>query len=164
MIIGIDPGYEQSAYIRCRLGQPLDFGILPNRVLMHKIKTEEFKQDIVVLEIMVSYGMPVGQEVLDTCRYIGQMEEALLNRCQSVSLIDRREIKLALCHDSKGNDASIKQALIDLYGPTKDKAIGKKKTPGPLFGIKYDIWQALAVVVAYERRKDNESSYDENDE
>lgn len=152
MVIGIDPGFEKSAYICCHMGQPTDFGIIPNSYLRHKILSDEFAQHEVALEIMVSYGMPVGQEVLDTCRYIGRLEEVLLDRCESLALIDRREIKLALCHDSKGNDASIRQALIDLYGPTKEKAIGKKKTPGPLYGIKYDIWQALAVVVAYERR------------
>jgi hypothetical protein len=51
----------------------------------------------------------------------------------------------------KAKDANIRQALIDIYGGN-DKAIGNKKTPGPLYGIKGDLWAALAVAVTFGRR------------
>ncbi len=51
-------------------------------------------------------------------------------------------------------DAILRQLVIDRYGG-KDKAIGKgptKKTagsPGPLYKISKDMWQALALAIAY---------------
>ena len=44
-------------------------------------------------------------------------------------------------------DANIRQALIDRYGPGKDRAIGRKLSPGPLYGLSGDCWSALAVAV-----------------
>jgi hypothetical protein len=35
--------------------------------------------------------------------------------------------------------------MIDRFGPGKEKAIGRKATPGPLYGVKKDIWSALAI-------------------
>jgi len=49
----------------------------------------------------------------------------------------------------RAKDANIRQALIDRYGPGKDKAIGQKKTPGPLYGFKSHEWAALAVAVTW---------------
>ncbi len=43
----------------------------------------------------------------------------------------------------------IRQRLIDIFGPSKEVAIGKKKTQGPLYGFKDDIWQAAALAVAW---------------
>ena len=36
-----------------------------------------------------------------------------------------------------------------VFGPGNDKAIGLKKTPGPLFGLTGDEWAALGVAVTY---------------
>lgn len=62
--------------------------------------------------------------------------------------IFRRDIKLHLCNSVRAKDANIRQALIDRYGG-KEKAIGKKKSPGPLYGIKSHMWAALALAVTY---------------
>jgi hypothetical protein len=58
-------------------------------------------------------------------------------------------VKLHLCKSTKANDASIRQALIDRYGPGKERAIGTKKAPGPLYGVKADVWAALALAVTW---------------
>jgi len=47
------------------------------------------------------------------------------------------------------NDSTIRQAMLDRYGPGREKAIGKKKSPGPLYGIRKDEWQALALAVTF---------------
>lgn len=39
-------------------------------------------------------------------------------------------------------------ALIDRFGG-KDAAIGRKATPGPLYGITKDLWSALAIAITY---------------
>ncbi|MBV8782506.1 MAG: hypothetical protein JO353_14005, partial [Phycisphaerae bacterium] len=49
----------------------------------------------------------------------------------------------------RAKDGNIRQALIDRFGPTKERAIGKKKSPGPLYGMSGDCWSALAVAVTY---------------
>ena len=60
--------------------------------------------------------------------------------------IERREEKLHLCDSPRANDSTIRQAIIDRFGG-KDAAIGKKKVPGPLYGISGDVWAALAVAI-----------------
>jgi hypothetical protein len=52
-----------------------------------------------------------------------------------------------LCEFVRANDANIRAALIDRFGPGKDKAVGRKATPGPLFGLKGDEWSALAIAL-----------------
>ena len=57
------------------------------------------------------------------------------------------EVKMNLCHSAKANDADIRQALIDRFGPGKQKAIGLKGSPGPLYGVSKHCWAALALAV-----------------
>ena len=47
----------------------------------------------------------------------------------------------------RAKDSNIRQALLDLYGGDKRKAIGIKAEPGPLYGIKSHMWAALGVAV-----------------
>jgi len=61
----------------------------------------------------------------------------------------RKTVAAHLCNTSRANDSNIRQALIDRFGPGREKAIGTKKNPGPLYGIKKDLWSALAVAVTY---------------
>ena len=58
-------------------------------------------------------------------------------------------MKLHLCHSARATDANIREALLDRYGPGKEKAVGRKAAPGPLFGVSKDIWSALAVAVTF---------------
>ncbi len=41
----------------------------------------------------------------------------------------------------------IRATLIDRFGPGEDKAVGRKATPGPFFGLKGDEWSALAIAL-----------------
>jgi hypothetical protein len=52
--------------------------------------------------------------------------------------------KLGTEHQAK--DANIRQAILDRFGG-KEKAIGKKANPGPLYGVKSHLWSALAVAL-----------------
>lgn len=154
--LAVDPGNEESALIelddqlmplwsmktnnaaarekiiRCRLrGAPAE---VPSGPASH-----------LVIEMIASYGMPVGREVFETCLWIGRFVECW---CGPYTLVYRREVKSFLCGDSKAKDGNIRQSLIDRYGG-KEAAIGKKKTPGPLYGMTGDLWQALAVGVTW---------------
>jgi hypothetical protein len=102
--------------------------------------------EVIVIESIESYGMPVGREVFDTVHWSGRFTEAA--HPTPVVQVPRREVKLALCHDTRAKDANVRQALLDRFGG-KVAAVGNKANPGPLYGISKDVWQALAVGVAY---------------
>ncbi len=102
------------------------------------------------IEMIASYGMAVGREVFETCVWIGRFQEAIEQHGGLVRLIYRRDVKLYHCQSARANDANIRAALIDRYGPGRERAIGIKRSPGPLFGIKADVWSALAVALTAE--------------
>jgi hypothetical protein len=68
-------------------------------------------------------------------------------RCSEVRRVKRIEVKSHLCHSARATDSNVRQALIDKFGPGKEKAIGLKATPGPLYGVSKDVWAALGVAV-----------------
>jgi hypothetical protein len=154
--LAIDPGNEFSALVE------LDDDLRPiwslktnneaarERIIRARLRGAPAEvpnrpPDHLVVEMIASYGMPVGREVFETCLWIGRFVECW---CGPFTLVYRREVKSFLCGDSKARDANIRQALLDRYGG-KDKAVGKSKTPGPLHGLTGDLWQALAVGVTW---------------
>lgn len=145
-VLAIDPGNEQSAYVLYADDKPINFGKVPNKWLLDRVRYGSFDAGLMAVEMIASYGMPVGREVFDTCLFIGQLMEAWQGE---QVLIYRRDVKLHLCGQARAKDGNIRQALIDRFGPGKQKAIGNKKSPGPLYGVSADVWSALAVAVTY---------------
>ena len=100
-----------------------------------------------------SYGMPVGQEVFDTCVWIGRFYEFLTPRIDNkISLIKRGEVKLHLCESRRAKDSNIMQALIDRFGDVNKHgkySKGTKKDPGFFYGFVADEWAAFALAVTY---------------
>lgn len=145
MILAIDPGPEQSAYVFLNeLPFPEAFGIVSNADMLEIILNNW--KDSLAIEGVACYGMPVGKEVFDTCIWIGRFAQANDGKCD---LVYRSDVKMKLCRSMRAKDPMIRQALIDRFGPGKEKAIGTKKNPGPLYGIKSHCWSALAVAVCY---------------
>jgi len=140
-VVAIDPGTTQSAYVYMIDKNVIKYGKVCNGALLADLRILAKAPAVVAIESIASYGMPVGAEVFETCVWVGRFIEACGH---PVLRVKRAEVKNFLCHSAKANDAIIRQRIIDLYGG-KEKAIGKKATPGPLYGIKADIWQALAV-------------------
>lgn len=137
-IICIDPGNTESAYVYTdTIFSFIKHRKLPNEELL-KIIYENEKPDIVAIEMIASYGMPVGKEVFETCLWIGRFIEALGS--EKVKLVYRKDIKIHLCGSMKAKDANIRLALIDRFGNP-----GTKKNPGFTYGISKDMWSALAV-------------------
>ena len=121
------------------------FGICDNRSLLDEAeRVRGVPTRDVVIELVESYGMPVGADVFQTCIWIGRFDPD-----ETATLIGRGQVKMHLCHTMKAKDSNIRQALIDRYGPGKDKAVGKKASPGPLYGLKSHLWAALALGVTY---------------
>ena len=152
-VLGIDPGNEYSAYalIGTETCFPVNYEKLPNRELRCRLLTD---QDPIgteaSIEMVASYGMPVGREVFETCVWIGRFAEILARTTgREPELVYRRDVKLHHCHSPRANDATIRQALVDrfAYGqPNHGK--GTKKQPGWFYGFHADIWQAYALAVA----------------
>jgi hypothetical protein len=143
-VLAIDPGPEQSAYVVLDKGNPCGEGIVSNDELRSMVRRLDCPE--LAIEGIACYGMPVGKETFDTCIWIGRFIEAHGGRH---TLVYRPEIKQHLCRSARAKDANVRQALIDRFGPGKDKAIGKKASPGPLYGIKSHCWSALAVAVTW---------------
>jgi hypothetical protein len=94
-------------------------------------------------------GMAVGAEVFETCFWSGRFAERWFDNGGTWDRIKRHQVKMHICGNMRAKDANIRTALIDMFGPGKEKAIGTKKNPGPLYGVSGDVWQALAVAVTY---------------
>lgn len=144
IVVGVDPGPEQSAYVVWNGVMVRGHDIVKNDDMRHMLET--IYADVAVFEQVESYGMPVGREVFDTVFETGRMWE---RACTSVSLMPRREVKLHLCGTSRAKDPNVRAALIDRFGGSRSVAIGTKKAPGPLYGVRSHEWSALALAVTY---------------
>jgi hypothetical protein len=143
-LMAIDPGPTESAWVRLEDGRLLGFGKVTNDAVTSLYRSRD--REWLAIEMIASYGMPVGAEVFETCVAIGRFIESWTPG--SWTLVYRKDVKLHLCNSPRANDAAIRQALIDRYGG-RDKAIGKKANPGPLYGVSGDVWSALAVAVTW---------------
>ena len=125
--------------------KPLDFNKIKNEVLELGFYNQNvYKIDKLVIEMIASYGMPVGKEVFETCVWIGRFVELARLQNIDVEYIYRKDEKMNICHSMKAKDSNIRQALIDRFGP-----VGTKKNPGWFYGFKADIWSAYAVGITY---------------
>lgn len=149
-LLAIDPGPVQSAWLLYDASdqRPLSFGKDPNEVVQFDVMDPLSMNDcpLLAIEMVASYGMPVGREVFETCVWIGRFIERWGGASHDFRLVYRGDVKLHLCGTKRAKDPHVRQALIDKWG-TKETAIGKKASPGPLYGIVTDVWSALAVAV-----------------
>jgi hypothetical protein len=144
-VFAIDPGNVESAYVRIDGDmRPLAFGKVPNEQLLSELTHIVEKDDVLAIEMVASYGMPVGAEVFETCVWIGRFAQEVHSWWSEprAHLIYRRDVKLHHCGSARAKDGNIRQALIDRFG---DK--GTKAAPGFFYGFKADLWQAMALAV-----------------
>ena len=150
-VLAIDPGPKMSAYVVYdETDGLLEHAKVPNDEM--RVRVRHSQESRMVIEEVVSYGKPVGADVFTTVRWTGRFMEAWDSRnplWEESALMSRRPVKMFLCNAANAKDSYIRQRLIDLFGPGKAAAIGLKKTPGPLYGVKADEWQALALAVTY---------------
>ena len=152
ILLAIDPGPTQSAWMvyNSETGGYRNAAHSPNEDLLALIRTDvapALHVERVVIEKVEGFGMPVGAEVFETVYWSGRFAEAASPI--RVDRIGRKAVKLHLCGTVRAKDGNIRQALIDRYGGSKEAAIGRKASPGPLYGISGDVWSALAVAVTY---------------
>lgn len=148
-ILAVDPGTTESAYVVLKGGLPTFAAKVGNAEALRAVRlmAQLHQAEILAVEMVASYGMPVGREVFQTCLWAGRFVEAWDLYGRPFRLVYRSEVKSHLCHSARANDANIRAALLDKFGPGRAAAVGTKKAPGPLYGIKNDMWAALAVAV-----------------
>ena len=143
----IDPGETKSAIVVMQGQRIIEHCKLDNAEILHQLThNRSFVGDHLYIEKIASYGMRVGQEIFDTCIWIGEFKNAALSMlpADKISLVYRMAVKMHLCGRSNAKDADIRTRIIDIYGG-KEKGIGNKKNPGPLYGVKADVWAAIAL-------------------
>ena len=153
MILAIDPGSTESAYVLIDKNlKPIKIGKVKNEELLKFIKFDMYvycnKIEHFAIEMIASYGMPVGKEVFDTCVWIGRFIER--TNINNITKIYRKDVKMNLCNSMKAKDGNIIQALVDRFAPdVRNKGKGIKSNPGWFYGFKKDIWQSYAVGITY---------------
>lgn len=150
-ILALDPGTTETGWCTFDAGRVLGAGVIQNAELLADLLARNpFWRDYrLCVEMIASYGMPVGREVFETCVWIGRFQQAW-HTPDEVTLVYRRDVKLHLCGSPKAKDANIRQALLDLFprtGGGKCPQIGIKAKPGPLFDVSSHAWPALGVAV-----------------
>lgn len=149
LVLAIDPGPEQSGWLYCQTDpfKVLEHGITENGDLLCKLTVHRAigDLDLVLIEKVESFGMAVGASVFETVYWSGRFAQIV--QPLGVERIGRRVVKLTLCGSVRAKDGNIRQALLDKFGG--EAAVGKKASPGPLYGVRSHIWPALALVVTY---------------
>lgn len=143
-ILALDPGTDVTGWALLDHGVVIGSGVMPNHDVLASLSLYINSHgwmcaEVLAIEMIASYGMPVGREVFETCVWIGRFIEAWGDRCR---LIYRKDVKMHLCGSPRAKDANIRQALLDKLGPQ-----GNKANPGPTYGVKSHAWAALAVAV-----------------
>ena len=75
-ILAIDPGSVESGYVIMDGYKPIEFGKIRNTDLISKIFNmdidSEKRPEAMAVEMIASYGKPVGKDVFETCVWIGR--------------------------------------------------------------------------------------------
>jgi hypothetical protein len=157
-VMAIDPGYEISAWVVFGDGRVVAHGIEPNAELLIRIRSWALTGDHCtthVIEAIESFGMAVGREVFETVFWTGRFFEAISDH-GPVERMPRRMVKLHLCQSARAQDSNIRVALLDRFGGSA-VAVGTRKAPGPLYGIKSHEWAALAIAVTWSDQQPDRS-------
>jgi Holliday junction resolvasome RuvABC endonuclease subunit len=152
-ILGIDPGTTESGWViyDTENHSIIDKGISENNETIELIDTMDF--DVMAIEMVASYGKPVGKETFETVYWIGRFAE----KARSFGICVERyykktDINPAICFNSNVKDAMIRRALLDMFPKTgggKEPSVGTKKQPGALYGINSHMFPALAVALTH---------------
>lgn len=146
----IDPGTKKSAYVTWDGVRVITHYITDNESLRLVLCDSIFSPDrIFAIERIRHQGVAIGAEVLDTAEWTGRFAEILLQRTGMIPiLVPRMAVKMHICGRTSAKDSNVRSALIERFGEP-----GKKASPGALYGVHHDEWQALAgAVYVYDTR------------
>lgn len=158
--LAIDPGNRESAYCLIETGtcQPSVFGKIPNQDLVLLLRDEAWdwtrvgrfnRRASLAVEMVSSYGMPVGAEVFETCVWVGRFVQVLRDQTGvEADLVKRKPVVRHHCGTDQAKDSNVRQALTDRFAPgVRNFGKGTKAEPGWFYGFAADIWAAYALAV-----------------
>jgi len=145
-ILAIDPGTTQSAYILWNTEKQtvLSCGLMDNNPFVKKyISFVQCKMaDLIAVEMIQNYGFQMGRSTIETIMFVGELKafwDANHYDVTEFKLYGRPTIK---GHFNAKKDAMIRASLRMRYGEHEFKKGGK------FYGVKKDIWSAMAIAVA----------------
>lgn len=153
IIMAIDPGPTESAWVMYEPNERtlINFGHASNASALVNVAwlvKQPLRPIALAIEMVASFGMPVGREIFETCLWAGRFVQKLDHE-ELTFLYYRKEIVRHLCGTDRAKDANVRQAMLDRFGPGKQLAVGNKKAPGPLYGVSGDVWSALAIACVH---------------
>lgn len=149
-ILAIDPGPRNTGWVSLHPTQGVTAHGHDDNDDVRLMLRDDQTHTHVACEQIASYGMAVGRDVFETCRWTGRFWEVCTVMGATWAFIERKAVKLHLCGSYRAKDANVRQALIDRFPATgggKVPQIGTKKQPGPLYGVSGHAWAALGVAV-----------------
>lgn len=158
-VLAVDPGSEQSGYVAIdNENRPFRMGILDNQDFLYEFGelcsgVSGFAVERTNPYVMTTKdGHPyVPKQLAQTWVFIGELKAYwdLLGEGGEVAFVGRRDaLKYVTGKGSRVGDKEMREGLIELYGG-REVAVGLKKNPGPLYGVKSHIWAALGVAVTF---------------
>lgn len=157
-VLAIDPGNRESAFVIYDGWNVLEKGLVENGAMLSIVQGKTYpsmEEMIGVYDLAIEYmkprGMPTSKEEMDTQFFSGRLVQAWISQGRRYRWhpVYRSDVKMHICESPRAKDSNITQALADRFGPGMKAAKGTKKNPGPLYGVKADIWQALGVAVTW---------------
>lgn len=147
-ILAIDPGSTRSGIALLHRDGRISTEKLINEGVLIML-AQDLADTVVAIEKPLVYMG--GHEITDTCIWAGRFYQQASRRCLELRWVSRQDVLRRFDFTRKKGgptaDSFVKQRLTTHYGPTRAEAVGTKKNPGPLFGIKADAWQALAIAL-----------------
>ena len=161
IIIGIDPGPTTSGRV------VVNASAWPPIVISASLACEPAEllrgcdgAGAVICEWLTSYGSAVGASTLDTARLVGRVEERAALGGVPLHLLTRPDVCLALTGTRSAKKAQVREATRQIYrdgglavGGGADPCRGVRAQPGPLYLLRDHSWDALAVVLAWLRKR-----------
>jgi len=148
-IWALDPGPVRSALVGVSTESWLPEGPVLAENARVLAEVEGLRWGLLVIEMVASYGMPVGRTVFETAFWAGRFAQA--SPIPTV-LVYRKQVVMALCGSARARDSNVIRRLKDLYADHPEAsahgaepAVGVKSDPGPLYGLRRDLWQAFAI-------------------
>lgn len=144
-VIGIDPGPQESAVVLLMPnGEVRDPTMQPNSLIAESLPRWGDWSHHLIVETLTPLDERIGQESLDTHGWAWVFAALFPGPSHKLS---RYQVEAALAVQ---NDAGITAACLELLGHENRRvAVGTKKKPGPLYGMKKHLWQALGVALAW---------------
>lgn len=149
-ILAIDPGNEISGWVIVEDGKITESDNTPNAGVLNIIKYTQF--NVLAIEWISSYGMPVGKTTFETCLWVGRFSETANRMCKLIRLIPRMRIKHHHTGRAAAKDSNVKAACEEKYGVK-----GTKANPGYFYGVSKHAWQAFAVAAYVMEGAEHES-------